>query len=371
MTNSISSEEKPLYCDFGEKLNISLSGSSRGERVSVAISGFPEGFAVDAEELYAFLLSRAPGHNAYSSRRREDDIPVFESGISNGITDGKTIRAYIKNTDIREEDESFIPRPSHADYPAFVKYGHIPQGGGEFSGRMTAPLCIAGGLALQYLRTLGIKIGAHVLSVGGIYDRKYNPLDVDGELFMPRQDIFPVLDTSTGERMKEYIAAVSQKGDSVGGKIECAASGIATGIGEALFGSLESRLSQALFAIPAVKAVEFGAGTGFGELTGSKANDEYYIDNGNVRTYGNNCGGICGGLTTGMPVIFTATFKPTPSIRIEQRSVDLRDMSDTVISCTGRNDPCIVPRAVPAVMSCAAVVILDTILSERNQTYAG
>ena len=347
---------------FGEKLKIEIYGTSHGPCVGVRMSGVPAGLSFDMQKLQAFLDRRAPGRNDWSTQRKEADIPRFLSGVAGSVTDGDVIEAVIDNTDARPEDyekTAVIPRPGHADYPAWVKYGEIESGGGPFSARMTAPLCIAGGLCMQWLADRGVTVKAHIGSIGDVKD------DVITEDAYIHED-FPVINTEEGEWMKKLIAGVRDAGDSIGGTVECMISGLSAGIGEPVFGSMESRISQAVFAVPAVKGVEFGAGFAVSRMKGSENNDAYEIKDGRVKTATNHHGGILGGLTTGMPVVFRVAMKPTPSIGIEQDSVDLSAMEPSKITVAGRHDPCIVPRAVPCIEAAAAIAVFDMLLEENT-----
>lgn len=354
-----------MSSQFGTSLKIQIFGQSHAPAIGVCIDGFPVGFAPNLDALDAFLARRAPGQGAYATSRKEEDKPEFVSGLVDGHTCGAPITAIIRNTDTHSKDYSSIaeqPRPSHADYPAWVKYGDQAdvRGGGHFSGRLTAPLCIAGGLCLQFLSQKGIHIGAHILRIGAVADRAFDPvspaLPVGG----------PTLEPAAWERMQEEIAAAKADRDSVGGVIECAVVGLPAGCGEPMFGGLENRLAQILFGIPAVKGVEFGEGFGCARLRGSQNNDPYYYDeNGSVRTRTNHAGGIAGGISTGMPIVFRAAFKPTPSIARPQETIRYAG-GNAVLEIKGRHDPCIVPRAVPVVEAAAAIAILDAILEGKQ-----
>ena len=356
-----------MSSQFGTALKIQIFGQSHAPAIGVCIDGFPAGFTPDLDALDAFLARRAPGQGAYATARKEADKPEFFSGLVEGHTCGAPLTAIIRNNDTRSKDYGNIaemPRPSHADYPAWVKYGDQAdyRGGGHFSGRLTAPLCIAGGLCLQYLAQKGIHIGAHILSIGAVKDTAFDPVS----------PALPVggltLDPAAWEKMQEEIAAAKAELDSVGGVIECAVTGLQAGYGEPMFGGLENRIAQILFGIPAVKGVEFGEGFGCAELRGSQNNDPYYYDeNGFVRTRTNHAGGIAGGISTGMPIVFRAAFKPTPSIARPQETIRFAGgTAPAVLEIKGRHDPCIVPRAVPVVEAAAAIAILDAIL-EGNQ----
>ena len=353
---------------FGEKLRVTLFGQSHAAAIGVVVEGLPPGETVDLEEVKLFMARRAPGKNAFETKRKEADIPKVLSGLIDGKTCGSPIAAIIENLDTRSEDyrqTMTMPRPSHADYSAHLKYGdwHDNRGGGHFSGRMTAPLCFAGAIALQILRRKGVDIGAHIASIGSIQGKRFDPVKVDGALLARlRESAFPVVDESSAGAMKEEILRASGQMDSVGGVIECCALGVPGGIGGPLFGGIESRMSLVLFGIPAVKGVEFGAGFQAAAMKGSAHNDPFYYDNDRVKTSTNNHGGILGGISTGMPLTVRAAFKPTPSIGIPQQTVDLKNRRDATIAIQGRHDPCIVPRAVPCVEAAVAAVLLDMML---------
>ncbi|MBR2048058.1 MAG: chorismate synthase [Oscillospiraceae bacterium] len=349
---------------YGEMLRLSIFGQSHGAAIGMTLDGIPAGLPVDFEGLQTFLNRRAPGQNDWSTPRREEDRPEFLSGIVDGYTCGAPIAAIIKNTNTRSGDYSNLkdcPRPGHADYTAQIKYKGYqdPAGGGHFSGRLTAPLCIAGGLCKQWLEQKGIRIGAHIEWLHGLNDTFFDRLNPQiNEI--PTD--FPVLSEYKAQRMKEIIAEARAMGDSVGGTIECAVTGLPAGLGEPMFGGMESRIAQIVYGIPAVKSVEFGIGPSAANIPGSECNDEFCIQNGVVKTKTNNCGGILGGISNGMPLIFSATFKPTPSIARPQQTVNLRTGEITTLEIKGRHDPCIVPRAVPVVEAAAAIAIYDAYL---------
>ncbi len=351
---------------YGEILKLSIFGQSHGPAIGMTLDGIPAGLTVDAEKLQAFLRRRAPGNDPFSTPRKEADQPEFLSGIVDGYTCGAPIAAIIRNTNTRSGDYSNLkdcPRPGHADFPAQVKYKGFQDvaGGGHFSGRLTAPICIAGGLCKQWLEAKGIRIGAHIRAIAGITDE---PLDwVNPDLDAIGQN-FPVLNTAAGEKMMEEIAKARADGDSVGGVIECIVTGLPAGLGGPMFGGIEGKLAQMIYGIPAVKGLDFGSGFSGSYLRGSQNNDTYTIQNGNVVTRTNQAGGILGGITTGMPLVFQAAIKPTPSIAKVQQSVSLSAMEDKDLSVQGRHDPCIVPRAVPVIEAAAAIAILDICLKE-------
>ena len=308
---------------------------------------------------------RSPGRSPLSTARREADVPRFLSGLNGSVTTGEDITAVIENTDVRSADYeilSAVPRPGHADYTAYVKYGRIEPGGGPFSGRMTAALCIAGGICLQLLEQAGISVLSRIRSIGPVNDR--------GQLLSSTADKpFPVVDEAQGEAMAQAILEAKVAGDSLGGVIECRILGVPAGIGGPVFDGLESRLSAAVFGIPAVKGIAFGSGFASARLRGSENNDPFVLDdNGKIVTETNHCGGILGGISTGMCIDFRVAIKPTPSIALPQRSVDLKKMQPVTLQVSGRHDPCIVPRAVPCVEAAAAFAIYDAMLSGRKET---
>ena len=344
--------------NFGEKIKISIFGQSHSEEIGVTIEGLPQGFKIDEEKLSSFMLRRAPGRDEFSTSRKEPDKVE--------ITSYEPLRAVIKNTNKRSGDYDNlkgIPRPGHADFAAYAKFGkdYNMAGGGEFSGRLTAPLCIAGGICKQLLEEKGIHIGAHIASIGNIEDDRFNPVTVSENDFVDEKE-FPVINDSRGEEMKKEILAAKEVGDSIGGSIECAVTGIPAGVGNTFFGSWESAISSAVFAIPAVKGIEFGAGFEAAKMRGSENNDAFIIRDGQIVTQTNNHGGILGGIASGMPIIFRVAIKPTPSISREQKSVSLFEMKETTINIKGRHDPCIVKRAVACVEAAAAIVVANAVL---------
>ena len=355
------------------QLTVSIFGQSHAPAIGVTVDGLPAGEQVDLEELQAFLARRAPGGNAWSTTRKEGDIPEFLSGLADGFTCGAPLTAVIHNTNPRSKDYSNlkdIPRPGHADYTAQVKYGGFQDvaGGGHFSGRLTAPLCIAGGICKQILARKGIHIGAHIAAIGGMPDRPFHPVNLDKEtLLAPAAKEFPVLDEGAGEWMRDVIAQVKSENDSIGGLIECGVIGLPVGLGDPMLEGMENRIARLVFAIPAVKGVEFGAGFQGANMRGSQNNDPFYMDGDRVKTRTNHAGGILGGITNGMPLIFRAAVKPTPSIGREQDSVSLSRKEDTKLVIHGRHDPCIVPRAVPVVEAAVAIAIYDALLEQERR----
>ena len=330
---------------YGNRFRFTIFGQSHGPAIGVTMEGLPAGIKIDLEQLQQFLNRRAPGQKG-TTPRKEADRPEFVSGLSGGVTCGAPVTAIIRNENTRSGDYDelrYVPRPGHADYTAFVKYGEARDhaGGGQFSGRLTAPLCIAGGICIQLLDAMGISVSAKLVRVGG---------ETDPEKFLDR------------------IEAARAEGDSVGGVIECTVTGCPAGLGGPMFDGMENRIARAVFGIPGVKGLEFGSGFAGADKQGSENNDPFCIEEGAVRTRTNNAGGILGGLCSGMPIVFRAAFKPTPSIAKPQQSVDLRTMTETTLSVRGRHDPCIALRAVPCVEAAAAAAVYDAILEENLWT---
>ena len=363
-----------MSSEFGNLVRVSVFGQSHGRAIGVVVDGLPAGEAVDREELQRFLDRRRPGGSPLSTARRETDVPEFLSGLEDGRTCGAPLCAVIQNADQHSKDYGGLqdkPRPGHADYTAWAKWGGQAdmRGGGHFSGRLTAPLCVAGGIAKQILARRGVFVGAHLAAVAGIPDQPF-PLRPTAALF---EEIaakpFPVLDEAAGERMRSAILEAKNGLDSVGGVIECAATGLPAGLGEPMFGGVENRLAAALFGIPAVKGVEFGEGFRAAGLRGSENNDPFTVEDGQIRAESNRAGGILGGITTGMPLVLRAAVKPTPSIGRPQKTVRLSAMEDTDLTIHGRHDPCVAHRAVPVVEAVAAAVLLDMLLEGNHGTF--
>ena len=353
---------------LGKNLHVSVFGQSHSAAIGVSVDGLPAGEKIDLEELQAFLSRRAPGRDATATPRKEADAPRILCGLVEDITCGAPLAAVIENTNTRSKDYDKlkdVPRPGHADYTAQIRYGGFQdvRGGGHFSGRLTAPLCIAGGIAIQILKRRGIEIAAHIYSVGEAADRPFDPMGERAEtLETLRKAAFPVLDLEAGEKMRAVIMAAKAEGDSVGGVVECIVTGLPAGLGDPMFGGMEGRLAAALFGVPAVKGVEFGAGFDVARMRGSENNDPFEIKDSKVFSKTNNAGGILGGITTGMPLVFRMAFKPTPSISREQDSISLSRGEGEKLNVEGRHDPCIVPRAVPVAEAAAALVLLDVLL---------
>ena len=334
-----------MSSSFGQNYRISIFGESHAAAIGVTVEGLPAGSEIDVERLQSFLDRRAPGRDTLSTRRREADAPEFLCGVKDGKATGAPVSAIIRNSDTRSSDYgnlAAVPRPGHADWPADVKYGGNQDraGGGQFSGRLTAPLCIAGGLAIQQLEKAGVSVSARAVRIGG--------------------------ETAT-EKMEAAIAAAREAGDSVGGIVEAEVRGLPAGVGDPMFGGLENRIAQIVFGIPAVKGIEFGEGFAVADLKGSENNDPYGIEDGKVVPLSNHAGGILGGISTGAPIVFRVAFKPTPSIAKEQDSVDVRKMEPAKLVVKGRHDPCVVLRAVPCVEAAAAIAVYDAMLERKKE----
>ncbi len=355
---------------YGKNIRVSIFGQSHSPAVGVVIDGLPAGFTPDLAALRAFMKRRAPGQNLLSTQRSESDLFEVLSGLSEGRLCGAPFAATIKNSDTRSGDYAGLkktPRPGHADYPAQIKY-HGAQdaaGGGHFSGRLTAALCLAGGLCMQLLASRGIQIAAHIAQIADIHDEGFDPLAPDFTAL--KEGYLRVLNEKAGEAMAQAIDAARLAGDSLGGVVECAALGLPVGLGDPMFDGLENRISQAIFAIPAVKGIAFGSGFEAAGMRGSLHNDSYIVQDGRVRTSTNHHGGILGGLSTGMPLLLHVAVKPTSSIFLPQQTVDLDTMQPAPLSLKGRHDPCIVPRAVPCVEAATALALYDAYLDYKKE----
>ncbi len=353
--------------NFGN-LSVSIFGESHGNGIGVVIDGLPGGYEIDFEKVLDFMARRAPKKDGISTRRNEKDFPEIMSGYLNGKTTGTPLCAVIKNTDQHSKDYGNIQtvaRPGHADYTGAVRYNGANdiRGGGHFSGRITAPLVFAGAVCGQILEQQGIHSGAHILNIGNVFDERYDSVNLTAEaLEEVKVKEFPLINSSKEEKIKEEVKKASEKLDSIGGCIECAVTGLKAGVGSPMFDGIENRISQVVFGIPAVKGIEFGAGFAFSDMYGSEANDEFITDGEKIRTVTNNNGGILGGISNGMPIVFTVAVKPTPSIARPQKTVDYVKMENTVLEIKGRHDACIVPRAVPVVEAAANIAILSFLI---------
>lgn len=351
---------------WGNKFKLSIFGESHGNGIGIVIDGIPPGIELDLNEIQREMDRRAPGKNLMSTARCESDKVEILSGFFDGKTTGTPLAGAIYNTDARSHDYTpELIRPGHADYTGFIKYGksHDFRGGGHFSGRLTAPLVFAGAVAKQALKSQGIQIGAHILNIGGINDKPFDMTDIDPELLKNlNTSLFPTISKTAADKMQQLILDKKSELDSVGGIIECAVIGVPCGTGDPFFGSVESRLSSIIFSVPAVKGIEFGAGFGFANMTGSIANDEFYIENKVIKTRTNNNAGINGGIANGMPIVFRTVIKPTPSISKPQKTVNIKTGENTKILIHGRHDPCIVHRAVSVIEAVTAAAVLDMTL---------
>ena len=356
---------------IGKNITVSIFGQSHSAGIGCVIEGIPAGKRIDLDELQAFLTRRAPGGMPWSTPRKEADLPEFLGGIVDGVTCGAPLAAVIRNTNTKSADYDElrrVPRPGHADYVANLKF-HGAQdvaGGGHFSGRLTAPLCIAGGIALQLLREQGVEVGAHIANIAGISDDAFALHGLSAEdIHRAGSKAFPVNNDGSGERMISAIAQAREEGDSVGGIVECAAVGMPAGVGEPMFDGVENAIARVLFGIPAVKGIKSDRGFETSQLRGSQNNDAMRVKNGVVAFESNNAGGANGGITTGEPVVVRCAFKPTPSISKPQHSIDMQALCNEELSVHGRHDPCVVVRAVPVVEAAVALALYDLLLESR------
>ena len=350
---------------WGSKIKISIFGESHGNAIGINIDGLPSGLELNLEDIAYEMRRRAPGKSPLSTARSEEDIPEILSGYFNGKTTGTPLCAIIRNTNTRSKDYSLLKdvmRPGHADYSGNIRYNGFNdyRGGGHFSGRITAPLVFAGAICKQILKEKGIVVAAHVKSIKDIKDKSFLDSDIDLN-FVEALKTFelPLIDKSIEENMRKEILEAKEDMDSVGGTIECGVFGINPGVGDPFFDSVESTLAHLLFSVPAVKGVEFGRGFELTNMRGSQANDEIYYEDGKVKTRTNNNGGILGGITNGMPIIFTTAIKPTSSIGKEQKTVNINTKENTILKVEGRHDPCIVQRAIPVIEAVTAIGILE------------
>lgn len=360
-----------MSSSFGDSVRISIFGESHGEVIGVVLDNLPAGCSIDEEQIALQMGRRAPGRDLASTPRSEGDRVRIVSGLLNGKTTGAPLCGMIENTNTRSSDyESLrvLPRPGHADYTGAVRYNgaNDVRGGGHFSGRLTAPLTFAGAICRQILSVHGIRIGAHALRIASVADAAFDPVEIPNALLERLStEYFSLIDRSKEAAMRQEIEAARKSADSVGGVVECAVIGLPAGIGSPMFYGVENVLSSVLFGIPAVKGVEFGDGFAAAALHGSENNDSFSAENGQVTTVTNHCGGILGGITTGMPLIVRAAFKPTPSIGREQNTVNLTTLQNEPLVVHGRHDPCIVPRAIP-VVEAAVTVGLVNLMAERG-----
>lgn len=360
---------------WGKNIRISVFGESHGIGIGVVLDGFPAGLTLDMERIAAEMARRRPGTGKHATARSEADQVEILSGVYCGRTTGAPLCGIIRNTDAKSGDYAdlqVLPRPGHADYTGRIRYHGFndPRGGGHFSGRLTAPLVFAGEICRQFLETRGIIIGSHIQSIHDVFDCPFDPCRVgESELDLLRTMTVPVNDRSCVQEMLDVVEDARLAMNSLGGIVETAVIGLRPGIGSPMFQNVEARLSSMLFSIPAVKGVEFGDGFALSTMMGSEANDAFYMDNGHVRTKTNHNGGINGGITNGMPVVFRVVVKPTASIYLEQDTVNMETASDAKLSVKGRHDPCIVIRAVPVLDAATAIVITDLLLDPMPEPY--
>lgn len=350
----------------GNKLKVKVFGSSHSKEIGVVVKGFNKGDKVNLDTIQAFLERRRAIKSSYSTTRIEEDKIIVKKGVKKGCFTGKTFTAIIENNAQKSSDYGegvILPRPSHADYVASVKYGKAfdYRGGGKFSGRLTAPICIVGSIAKELLEKNGIKINAFVSSVGNVKLKSYDDINLETFDFNFKNDKFQILDENEREKVEREIISVREEKDSVGGTIDCVITGVPVGVGEYMFDSLEGVISRLAFAVPAVKGIEFGKGFDLAKEKGSIANDCFYYDNGKVKTYTNNNGGINGGIANGMPITFRVVIKPTPSIGKEQKTINLKTGENDILAIKGRHDACIVPRAVAVIEAISAIAIYDNL----------
>lgn len=350
---------------YGEKIKLTVFGESHGEAIGAVLDGVPAGCKIDMDKLLVQMARRAPGKDKTATPRLEKDFPEIKSGILNGVTTGAPIACVIENTNTKSGDYSNLldlPRPGHSDYTAYVKYGgnNDIRGGGHFSGRLTAPIVFAGAVLRQILEQKGIKIAAHISSIADVEDTLFNSVEIKDELIYElNNSAFALINKDKENEMREAVESARMELDSVGGTVECAVAGMPVGVGGPLFDGIEGAIAKVVFGIPAVKGIEFGSGFKGSKLRAGENNDAFEYKDGKVVTKTNNCGGILGGISNGMPIIFRTAFKPTPSISKEQETVNLKNGKNDTLVVKGRHDPCIVPRAVPVIEAATAIAIFD------------
>ncbi len=355
---------------FDGGISVSIFGESHGKGIGVVLDNLPAGEEIDLDEIAVFMARRAAKKDGTSTLRLEKDIPDILSGYYQGKTTGTPLAAVIFNSEQHSQDYnniSHIARPAHADYTGFLRYSgaNDPRGGGHFSGRITAPLVFAGAVCAQILKHRGITTGAHIRFLHGLKDEAFDPVNVTAEqLEAVKSRSFPTITDEAESAMRAEILAARDKLDSVGGVIECAAVGMPAGVGSPMLDGLENVISRLVFAVPAVKGIEFGTGFGCADVFGSENNDEFAVRDGRIVTLTNAHGGILGGISSGMPIIFRVAFKPTPSISQPQKSVDFKDMTEQELIIKGRHDPCVVPRAVPCVESALNIALVSALSYE-------
>lgn len=353
---------------FGENIVVSLFGESHGYCVGATVDGFPAGIKLDFQYINEFMERRKPKLNAFSTSRLEDDTYKIVSGLTNGYTNGSPLTVIILNKSMNSDDYSNminVVRPSHADFTASIKFRGYNDtlGGGHFSGRLMAPVCFVGAICKYVLEQRNVKVCSHLFSVGNVKDVPFNMTEVSSaDINKIYKNDIPVISDDTGRKMIDLVKKINVKKDSVGGIIECACLGVPVGVGAPHFDGIENRLSSAMFGIPGIKGIEFGSGFDGCASFGSVNNDEFYMDKGSVKTKSNNCGGILGGISNGMPIIFRVAVKPASSIGIEQNTINLKTKENVRITVCGRHDSCIALRAVPCVEAMTSIVIYDMLL---------
>lgn len=357
-----------MSATFGKNLKVTIFGESHSAAIGVVIDGLPGGMQIDEGVIAEAMKRRAPNSSAASTKRKEADVPEILSGFFNGKATGTPLCATIRNHDVRSQDyekTAELLRPGHADFTGAIKYNGANdyRGGGHFSGRLTAPLVFAGNIARQLLKGKGIEVGAYIRRIADVEDSSSYVCE---DILKAETKQLAVLDDELGKEMENRIYTAHSEGNSVGGVIECAIFGIPAGIGDPFFDSVESKMAHMMFAIPAVKGIEFGAGFEIVKMRGSEANDSPVMQGDKISFASNHNGGINGGITNGMPVVFRVAIKPTPSIGKEQKTVNIKTMKDETLRIHGRHDSCIVPRAVEVVKSAAALVVADLLLEGRN-----
>ena len=356
---------------IGKKIKVSVFGESHGKAIGVVIDSFPPGFEIDLDKVNFEMARRAPGKTKMSTPRQEKDQYEIVSGFFEGKTTGTPLCSIIRNSDTKSGDYSLlkdIVRPGHADLTGKLRYKGFNdyRGGGHFSGRLTAPIVFAGAVAKQILEEKGIYIASHISKLSNIKDKDFDAVNVKYDDIKDLKNMrLPVLDKSVEKDMEDEILKMRENLDSVGGVIEAVVLNMPGGIGSPIFDSVESIIASGMFSIPAVKGVEFGKGFDIANMKGSEANDEYYLENGEIKTYTNNNGGILGGITSGAPITFKVAIKPTPSISQKQKSVNVSTMENSDLEIVGRHDPCILPRAAVVVEAVTALCILDLLALEE------
>ena len=356
------SEDKQMSSTWGKNLKISIFGESHGQAIGVTIDGLQPNFVLDMNEISKYMAKRKPG-GQFATPRKEDDLPQILSGVFNGKTTGAPLTAVIFNNNTKSGDYdqmSQVARPGHADYTAFVKYegANDYRGGGHFSGRLTACLVFAGAVCSQILKSQGIDIVAHISSIANIKDKPFD-MFVSDDVKQKLDSDYPVIDDEAGEKMKEAVSLAREEGDSVGGTVECMVLGLPAGVGSPMFDGVENKIASIMFGVPAVKGIEFGLGFESAKVKGSQNNDEFFVEDDQIKTKTNNCGGILGGISNGMPITFKVAFKPTPSISKMQNTIDFKTNQNATIEVKGRHDPCVVMRATPVVTAVTAIAVLD------------